>query len=214
MYHIVASDMDGTLLSPAHTLTPFARETLRLLTQKGVHFVFATGRHHIDIAQVRDSLGIKAFMITSNGARVHDPLGESIFSHNVDPDIARDLFSIVHDDPQILTNVYRNDDWFMNREDPAQRAFFQESVFHYHVFEPAMLPTDGICKVYYTCADHDRAGGGDQCPLGRSGERQLLSAHLSGSDGRWGVEGACAGVCGAPFGLWSERLHRLWRRHE
>ncbi|WP_395754859.1 sugar/pyridoxal phosphate phosphatase YigL [Edwardsiella ictaluri] len=178
MYHIVASDMDGTLLSPAHTLTPFARETLRLLTQKGVHFVFATGRHHIDIAQVRDSLGIKAFMITSNGARVHDPLGELIFSDNVDPDIARDLFSIVHDDPQILTNVYRNDDWFMNREDPAQRAFFQESVFHYHVFESAMLPADGICKVYYTCADRDRLLPLEEAINARWGDRVNVSFSL------------------------------------
>lgn len=123
MYHIVASDMDGTLLSPAHTLTPFARETLQQLTQLGVNFVFATGRHHIDIAQVRDSLGISAFMITSNGARVHNTAGELIFSHNVDEDIARDLYNIVHNDPDILTNVYRNDDWFMNRESPEQKEF-------------------------------------------------------------------------------------------
>ncbi|SPW27585.1 HMP-PP phosphatase [Edwardsiella tarda] len=178
MYQIVASDMDGTLLSPAHTLTPFARDTLRLLTQQGVNFVFATGRHHIDIAQVRDSLGIKAFMITSNGARVHDPLGELIFSHNVDPDIAHDLFTIVHDDPTILTNVYRNDDWFMNREDPSQREFFQESVFHYHVFEPAMLPTDGICKVYYTCADHDRLLPLEAAINARWGDRVNVSFSL------------------------------------
>ena len=53
MYHVVASDLDGTLLSPAHSLTPYTKETLRLLTiNKGVHFVFATGRHHVDVAQI------------------------------------------------------------------------------------------------------------------------------------------------------------------
>lgn len=57
MYHVVASDLDGTLLSPDHTLSPYAKETLKLLTQRGVHFVFATGRHHIDVAQIRDSPG-------------------------------------------------------------------------------------------------------------------------------------------------------------
>lgn len=50
---------------PDHTLSPYAKETLKLLTQRGVHFVFATGRHHIDVAQIRDSLEISAFMITS-----------------------------------------------------------------------------------------------------------------------------------------------------
>ncbi len=32
MYQVVASDLDGTLLSPDHFLTPYAKETLKLLT--------------------------------------------------------------------------------------------------------------------------------------------------------------------------------------
>ena len=156
MYHVVASDLDGTLLSPDHTLTPYAKETLKLLTQRGVHFVFATGRHHIDVAQIRDNLGISAFMITSNGARVHNTEGELIFSHNLDKDIAHDLSLMVHDNPDILTNLYRNDDWFMNRESPEQEEFFRESVFKYQLFEPGLLETDGVCKVYFTSDDHDK----------------------------------------------------------
>jgi Cof subfamily protein (haloacid dehalogenase superfamily) len=155
-YHIVASDLDGTLLSPDHTLTPFAKETLKLLTKKGVHFVFATGRHHIDVAQIRDGLGINAFMITSNGARVHNSKGELILSHSLDPAIARELYSIVIDDQDILTNVYRNDDWFINRESPEQEEYFQESVFKYQLFDAKTLPTDGVCKVYFTCDDHEK----------------------------------------------------------
>lgn len=58
MYHIVASDLDGTLLSPDHSLSAYTRDTLQKLTRKGVHFVFATGRHHIDVAQMRQKLGI------------------------------------------------------------------------------------------------------------------------------------------------------------
>ena len=105
MYHVVASDLDGTLLSPDHTLSPYAKETLKLLTQRGVHFVFATGRHHIDVAQIRDSLEISAFMITSNGARVHDSEGKQIFAHNLDRDIAADLFEMMRNDPKVVTNV-------------------------------------------------------------------------------------------------------------
>ncbi|MDS1930798.1 MULTISPECIES: HAD hydrolase family protein, partial [Enterobacteriaceae] len=30
MYQVVASDLDGTLLSPDHFLTPYAKETLKL----------------------------------------------------------------------------------------------------------------------------------------------------------------------------------------
>ncbi len=154
MYHVVTSDLDGTLLSPTHILTPYARQTLKLLVQKGVHFIFATGRHHIDVAQIRDNLAISAFMITSNGARVHNPQAELIFSHNLDADIVHDLYSMEFDNPNIITNVYRNDEWFTNRESPDQQAYFQESIFNYQLFQPGLLETDGVSKVYYTCPDH------------------------------------------------------------
>lgn len=156
MYHVVASDLDGTLLSPDHTLSPYAKETLKLLTQRDVHFVFATGRHHIDVSQIRDNLEISAFMITSNGARVHNTEGELIFSHNLDPDIARDLYGIMHGEADIITNVYRNDDWYINRASPEQEEFFRESVFTYQLFEPGLLETDGVCKVYFTCDDPEK----------------------------------------------------------
>ena len=65
MYQVVASDLDGTLLSPDHFLTPYAKETLKLLTARGINFVFATGRHYIDVGQIRDNLGIRSYMITS-----------------------------------------------------------------------------------------------------------------------------------------------------
>lgn len=80
MYQVVASDLDGTLLSPDHTLSPYAKETLKLLTARGINFVFATGRHHVDVGQIRDNLEIKSYMITSNGARVHDLDGNLIFA--------------------------------------------------------------------------------------------------------------------------------------
>ncbi|EGT3621598.1 MULTISPECIES: sugar/pyridoxal phosphate phosphatase YigL [Morganella] len=157
MYHVVASDLDGTLLSPAHSLTPYTKETLRLLTiNKGVHFVFATGRHHVDVAQIRDALGIDAFMITSNGARVHNTKGELVFSHDVDPDVVRELCLMEFDNPDILTNYYRGDGWMINRESPEQKEFFQESVFMYELFDRNDFPVDQVCKVYFTCDDHEK----------------------------------------------------------
>ena len=130
MYQVVASDLDGTLLSPDHTLSPYAKETLKLLTARGINFVFATGRHHVDVGQIRDNLEIKSYMITSNGARVHDLDGNLIFAHNLDRDIASDLFGVVNDNPEIITNVYRDDEWFMNRHRPEEMRFFKEAVFN------------------------------------------------------------------------------------
>ncbi len=78
-YPVVASDLDGTLLSPNHDLTSYTKDTLKQLVEtQDIHFVFATGRHHVDVAQIRDGLGIDAYMITSNGARIHNTQGEAL----------------------------------------------------------------------------------------------------------------------------------------
>jgi Cof subfamily protein (haloacid dehalogenase superfamily) len=148
MYQVVASDLDGTLLSPDHCLTPYAKETLKLLTARGINFVFATGRHYIDVGQIRDNLGIKSYMITSNGARVHDSEGKQIFAHNLDRDIAADLFEMMRNDPAIVTNVYREDEWYMNRHRPEEMRFFKEAVFNYKLYEPGELDPKGSAKYF------------------------------------------------------------------
>lgn len=178
MYRIVASDLDGTLLSPDHTLSPYARETLQLLTRKGIHFVFATGRHYIDVAQMRDSLGIDAYMITSNGARVHNTAGELVFSHNLDEDIALELFAMQHANPDIYTNVYRDEEWFLNRHRPEEMDFFRESDFNYQIYEPGQLSTDGISKVFFTCAIPELLVSLELALIARWGDRVNVSFSL------------------------------------
>lgn len=175
MYQVVASDLDGTLLSPDHMLSAYAKETLRLLTAQGIYFVFATGRHHIDVAQIRDNLAIKAYMITSNGARVHDTNGDLVFSHDLDGDIAADLFGMVYQDPHIVTNIYRDDEWFMNRHNPEMREYFQENEFSYRLFEPGMVATDGISKVFFTCIRHEALVPLEQAINARWGDRVNVS---------------------------------------
>lgn len=175
MYHIVASDLDGTLLSPDHLLTPYTKETLKLLTTRDIHFVFATGRHHIDVGQMRDNLEIDAYMITSNGARVHNTAGELIFSHNLDEDIAQDLFALKYDDPAIMTNVYRDEEWYMCRHRPEEQKYFRESVFNYQVYQPGLLPTDGISKVFFTCEDAELLIPLEQALIARWGDRVNVS---------------------------------------
>ncbi len=175
MYQVVASDLDGTLLAPDHALTPFAKQTLKLLTARGVNFVFATGRHHIDVGQIRDGLEIKAYMITSNGARVHDTDGNLVFTHNLDTDIAADLFGVVRDNPDIITNVYRDDEWFMSRERPDELKYFKEAVFKYSLFEPALLEPQGVSKVFFTCDVHEKLLPLEQAINARWGDRVNVS---------------------------------------
>ena len=178
MYQIVASDLDGTLLSPEHSLTEFATQTLQRVTEKGISFVFATGRHHVDVGQIREKLGIDAYMITSNGARVHDMQGNLVFAHNLDQNIAKELITLSYQDPDILTQIYRNDEWFIARECQDEASFFMESDFRYQLYQPADFSVEGVSKVFFTCNDHQRLVVLEEALVARFGDRVNVSFSL------------------------------------
>lgn len=175
MYKVVASDLDGTLLSPNHDLTPYAKETLKLLTEQGVNFVFATGRHHVDVGQIRDKVGIKAYMITANGARIHDADGQLIHEQDLDTDIAQALFSIVQDNTEILTNVFRGDTWYTNREFYEDLEYFKEANFMFKLFEPGTLDPHQVSKVYFTSDSHEKLLPLEKLITERFGDRVNVS---------------------------------------
>ncbi len=152
---IVASDLDGTLLAPDHKLSAFSKKTLKELHAKGFTFIFATGRHHVDVAGIREIAGIPAYMITSNGARVHDQNDVEMYSKNVPQDLVQAIIDLVKEDKRIITHIYRNDTWLMSREDEALHAYHNESGFHYQLFDINNAPSDGIAKVFFTNEDRD-----------------------------------------------------------
>ncbi|MWP48297.1 MULTISPECIES: Cof-type HAD-IIB family hydrolase [unclassified Gilliamella] len=154
MMHVVASDLDGTLLTPEHNLSPYTKQVLQALRKKDIHFVFATGRHHIDVAQMRENMEIDAFMITSNGARVHDSQGNLVFSQSIEPSLASQIAQMSMDDPLIYTHLYRGDDWLINKEDTFSLAFYRHTQFTYQLFNPLDFDTTNIAKIYFTTTDN------------------------------------------------------------
>ncbi|HDM8161155.1 Cof-type HAD-IIB family hydrolase [Vibrio sp. Y29_XK_CS5] len=152
---IVASDLDGTLLAPNHQLSAYSKETLKALHEQGYTFVFATGRHHVDVASIRRTVDIPAYMITSNGARVHDQNDQEMYSQNVPEDLVQSVIDTIKTDPEILIHMYQNDDWLLNKDDDELREFHEE--FTYKLYDQDNAPTDGIAKIFFThpAKDHD-----------------------------------------------------------
>ncbi|MBV7300957.1 Cof-type HAD-IIB family hydrolase [Enterovibrio paralichthyis] len=159
MYKIVASDLDGTLLTPEHTIAPYTRDVLQRLHAKGEHFVFATGRHHIDVAHIRKSVGIPACMITSNGARVHDENDNLIFSRNVDSALVAQLVEMVKNDETITIHIYRENDWLLNRVDEDLEKYHKDSGFSATLFDVDNPPTEDVAKIFFIRHDHDYLTG-------------------------------------------------------
>ena len=152
---IVASDLDGTLLAPNHQLSAYSKETLKALHEQGYTFVFATGRHHVDVASIRRTVGIPAYMITSNGARVHDQNDQEMYSQNVPEDLVQPVIDTIKTDPEILIHMYQNDDWLLNKDDEQLRDFHEE--FSYKLYDQNNAPTNGIAKIFFThpAQDHE-----------------------------------------------------------
>lgn len=155
MYKIVASDLDGTLLRLNCQVSPETKQILCDLTNKGVHFIFATGRHHKDVENIKNKMGIDAYMITSNGARIHAPNGELLFEENLDEDIVFDLLTIANMYPNIVTQVYRGDDWFSNEPVDDAAEFHPDSKIEYHLFDPSDFDLAHVAKVYYSAPEHE-----------------------------------------------------------
>lgn len=152
---IVASDLDGTLLAPNHQLSDFTKLTLKKLHEQGYTFIFATGRHHVDVAGIRQIAGIPAYMITSNGARVHDQNDQRMYSQDVPQKLVQPVIDIVRQDPNIFIHMYQNEDWLLDREDEMLAKFHSESGFSYKRFEADNAPSDGIAKVFFTHPEQD-----------------------------------------------------------
>ncbi|QIA62171.1 Cof-type HAD-IIB family hydrolase [Vibrio astriarenae] len=154
-YSIVASDLDGTLLAPNHQLSDFTKQTLNTLSEQGFTFIFATGRHHVDVAGIRKTAGIPAYMITSNGARVHDQNDKLMYSNNVPSEIVQNIVDLAKDDRNLFIHLYRNEEWMLDRHDPTLANFHEESGFNYQLFDAHAAPTEGIAKIFFTHPEKD-----------------------------------------------------------
>ncbi|MGO1296099.1 MAG: Cof-type HAD-IIB family hydrolase [Vibrio sp.] len=149
-YKIVASDLDGTLLAPDHKISEATKRTLKKLHDRGYIFIFATGRHHVDVAGIRETVGIPAYMITSNGARVHKPDSTLMSSQNVPEHLVQPIVDMLKNEHNIHVHIYRDQTWHLNKDKDALANFHNESGFSFETFDANAAPQDNVAKVFFT----------------------------------------------------------------
>ena len=113
MYKIAISDLDGTLLGPDHRISPKTTSTIQRWVESGHKFVIATGRHYIEAKSLQKALDIPIYLITSNGARVHNREGDIIHQQNLPSDIAQGICDIKFDDA-VQVNLFTDQKWYAN----------------------------------------------------------------------------------------------------
>ena len=91
---VIISDLDGTLLNQHHVISDYTRSVFQELHQQNYLIVVATGRHHLDAMPLVERLGVPLYLVTSNGARIHSPEKELLFSINMDSETVKSILNL------------------------------------------------------------------------------------------------------------------------
>jgi Cof subfamily protein (haloacid dehalogenase superfamily) len=75
--HLIASDIDGTLLNPQFQISPDDLTALRKAHDSGIEIVLVTGRRHTFAMPIAQQLGFDLWLISSNGAVTRSLSGET-----------------------------------------------------------------------------------------------------------------------------------------
>ncbi|MDP0562549.1 MAG: Cof-type HAD-IIB family hydrolase [Candidatus Endonucleobacter sp. (ex Gigantidas childressi)] len=156
MYPVVASDLDGTLLNTKHELSSYTQQIIRQLSKMGVEFVFATGRHYVDVEIIRSQLSVSMYLITSNGARAYDPNGKVVVSHDICPDYIQPLIDIGRKySDKVVTSIYRTDSWHVEQKSERLLKYNKDSGFRYTVQPLDKVSRSEVQKIFFNAKHHE-----------------------------------------------------------
>ncbi len=93
---VVATDLDGTLLRPDHTVSQYTRDILTEVVSSGRLLVFVTGRPPRWLPPVMATTGHDGVAVCANGAVVMDVAAEEITAHHtLPPGTLADLCAVI-----------------------------------------------------------------------------------------------------------------------
>lgn len=122
---VVITDLDGTLLNKEHRISEYTKTVFQELHNQNYLIIVATGRHHLDALPIVETLGCPVYLVTSNGARIHSPQNELLFSHDISSDVIKAVLAMEIDDA-FTTVVFKENVWMTNRENEALNSFQTE----------------------------------------------------------------------------------------
>lgn len=148
MYKLIVSDLDGTLLGSQHEFSNMTIETVNKLTSQGYIFAIATGRHFLDVKALAKKFQHVDFLITSNGAMIHDKEGQEIFRENLESHTVKEILKMSEGFAG-HRNIYQNDRWLV--EEPHERLlkFHKDSGFHYQMTDFSSADYSDTTKVFF-----------------------------------------------------------------
>ncbi|OCB70239.1 Cof-type HAD-IIB family hydrolase [Flavobacterium crassostreae] len=152
---VIITDLDGTLLHTNHQISTYTRAVFQELYQQGYLIIVATGRHHIDAMSLVATLGFPVYLVSSNGARIHSPEKELLFSFDIASDAIKSVLQLGIE-PEFTTVLFKEKVWLTNKSNQKLNNFQKE--LHY---PPEIVDFDTIedfkaIKLFFTHECHDK----------------------------------------------------------
>ncbi len=113
---LVVSDVDGTLITPDHQLTPRAIRAASELKKKGIGLTLASSRPPRGLESIVEILDITLPYAPFNGAQIVSPDGTVIGKQIIPPPVIRKLFSLAQEFGLNFW-LYRDLEWIVWRMD-------------------------------------------------------------------------------------------------
>ncbi|MBD3754780.1 MAG: HAD family phosphatase [Gammaproteobacteria bacterium] len=149
---LVVCDLDGTLLNHNHKITPRTVAAVQALVAAGAQFMLATGRHYEDVYLLAKRLGVPMYLITSNGARVHNQDGHIFYENHMPAELVAQVLTLSRGF-EIHRNLYKQDLWLVEEPHEELLAIHDASGFEYQLSDFSALDLSHIDKIYFT-AEH------------------------------------------------------------
>lgn len=152
---VVVSDLDGTLLNPQHQISDYTKSIFQELHNQGYLIVVATGRHHLDAMAIIETLEVPVYLVSSNGARIHSPEKEQLFSFNLDSDVVKAALN-VEIDPEITVVLFKENVWQTNKMSEKLNAFQAKLRYHPELVDYKTLEDFDAIKIFFSCDNHEK----------------------------------------------------------
>lgn len=151
-YEAIVCDLDGTLLNEKHQLSDETKEVIKKVKDTGKKIFIATGRHHLDALAIKKQLGLDSYLISSNGARIHNENNEIIFKGDIPKELSNEIFDL-NINEEIYKNIYKDDFWFSEKPLDEAHEYHKESGFTYSVRKFSELKNSEVIKFFYINED-------------------------------------------------------------
>jgi Cof subfamily protein (haloacid dehalogenase superfamily) len=150
---VIISDLDGTLLNQDHQIADYTKAVFKELHEQGYLIIIATGRHHLDAMPITDTLEFPIYLVTSNGARIHSPQRDLLFSFNLESDAVKSMLAVERD-PGIITVLFKETVWQTSKDNQKINSFQTKMNYVPEVVDFETLEDYTAIKVFFTHEKH------------------------------------------------------------